>query len=232
MAAWAITTSEGIILIDSTYDYSVEDEIVNGLKKLGLDPAKIKYVVVTHAHGDHFAGSKYLQDHYGPRIILSAQDWNFMDGQNSASKPKRDMIATDGQKLTLGDTTITFYVTPGHTPGTVSLLVPVKDGGRPHLAAMWGGVTFNFQRTPEAFRIYINSAQRFSDIISKAPVDVVLSNHPTFDKTLDRIEALKARKPGDAHPFIVGNDGMKRFMQLVSECARANLLRVSAAAKP
>ena len=49
------------------------------------------------------------------------------------------MVATDSQKLTLGDTTLTLYVTPGHTPGTISSLIPVKDNGRPHLVALWGG---------------------------------------------------------------------------------------------
>ena len=47
-SAWAITTSQGIILIDAIYDYSVEDEVVGGLKKLGLNPADIKYVLVSH----------------------------------------------------------------------------------------------------------------------------------------------------------------------------------------
>jgi metallo-beta-lactamase class B len=186
---------------------------------------------VTHAHGDHFAGSKYLQDHFGPHIVLSAADWNFMEGVNSAGKPKRDMVATDGQKLTLGDTTLTMYVTPGHTPGTISLLIPVKDGGKQHLAAMWGGMTFNFQKTPEAFGIYANSAQRFYDIVAKSPVDVVLTNHPNHDKTLDKIEALQTRQPGGPHPFIVGNDAMKRLLQLVGECAKVNILRLSAPAK-
>ena len=43
-SAWAVTTSDGIIIIDTIFDYSVEDEVVGGLKTLGLDPAKIKYV--------------------------------------------------------------------------------------------------------------------------------------------------------------------------------------------
>ena len=43
-SAWAITTSQGIILLDAIYDYSVEDEVAEGLKKLGLNPADIKYV--------------------------------------------------------------------------------------------------------------------------------------------------------------------------------------------
>src|SRR5689334_18755344 len=43
--AWAVTTSAGIIVIDPLFDYSVEDEVVNGLTKLGLDPRNIKYVL-------------------------------------------------------------------------------------------------------------------------------------------------------------------------------------------
>ena len=70
-SAWAVTTSQGIILIDTIYDYSVEDEVVNGLKKLGLDPADIKYALVSHAHTDHIGGAKYLQDHFGTRVVMS-----------------------------------------------------------------------------------------------------------------------------------------------------------------
>ncbi|MGC4084785.1 MAG: MBL fold metallo-hydrolase [Vicinamibacterales bacterium] len=63
-SSWAVTTSQGIIVIDAIYDYSVEDEVVGGMKKLGLDPAQIKYVIVSHGHGDHSGGAKFLQDKY------------------------------------------------------------------------------------------------------------------------------------------------------------------------
>jgi metallo-beta-lactamase class B len=62
VSAWAVTTSEGIVVIDSLYDYSVEPLIVNGLKKLNLDPTKIKYVVVTHGHGDHDLGASFCRN--------------------------------------------------------------------------------------------------------------------------------------------------------------------------
>ncbi len=233
VSAWAITTSDGIILIDSLYDYSVEEQIANGLKKLSLDPAKIKYVVVTHGHGDHYLGSKFLQDRYGAHIILSEADWNFMANDRNAAqlKPKKDMVATEGQKLTLGDTTLTLYVTPGHTPGTVSVLFPVRDGNQRHLAGMWGGVGFNFPRTPEAFKTYGASARRFQNIVAKAGVDVHLTNHSGQDKTLDKIAALKTRKPGGPHPFVVGNDAMKRFLTVVSECADAQYAWLTSPAK-
>ena len=61
----------------------------------------------------------------------------------------------------------------------------------------------------------------FQDIVAKAGVDVHLTNHSGQDKTLDKIAALKSRKPGGSHPFFVGNEAMKRFMTVVSECANA-----------
>ena len=118
-SAWAVTTSDGIIVVDALFDYSVEDEIVNGLTKLGLDPTKIKYVLVSHGHSDHVGGARLLQDRFGARVIMSAADWDLVSRNTAAwPKPKHDMVATDGQRLTLGDTTLTLYLTPGHTPGT------------------------------------------------------------------------------------------------------------------
>ena len=231
VAAWAVTTTEGIILIDALYEYSVKDEIVNGLKKLGLDPAKIKYVIVTHGHADHYAGAPYLQNRLGVRILMSAADWEFMKSQGNPNWPQRDLVVTDGQKLTLGDTMLTLYLTPGHTPGTISLLVPLKDGGKEHLAAMWGGTAFNFPRTLENFRTYSNSAQRFSDIVEKARVDVVLTNHPDNSKVMEKIAALQTRPHGGPHPFVVGNESKRRLLQVASECAKANLSRLTSQAK-
>ena len=146
-SSWAVNTSDGIIVIDAIFDYSVEDEIAKGLPKLGLDPKKIKYVIVSHGHIDHAGGAKYLQDHFGAHVIMGGPDWDLLDRDRGAwPKPKRDMVATDGQRLTLGDTTLTLYLTPGHTLGTISTLIPVKDGGKPHLAALWGGTGFNWLR--------------------------------------------------------------------------------------
>ncbi len=81
-AVWAITTSQGIIVLDTIFDYSVEDEVVDGMKKMGLDPANIKYAVVSHAHPDHDGGARFLQEHYGTRVIMSPADWDVLDQAN------------------------------------------------------------------------------------------------------------------------------------------------------
>ena len=236
--AWAVTTSEGIVIIDAIFDYSVEEQIVNGLKKLGLNPATIKYVIVSHAHRDHVGGAGYLQEHFGAKVIMGAEDWALLDRtQASWMKPRRDIVATDGQKLTLGDTTITMFVTPGHTLGTLSLLVPVKDHGKPHLAASWGGTGFNWLSgspvyiTPDRpnkfwFDHYIKSAGRFRDIVAKAGADVLIANHTHLDESKNKLPMMAKRQPSDPHPFVIGNDAVARYVTVASECAQAGLARV------
>ena len=237
-SAWAVNTSDGIIVIDAIFDYSVEDEIVNGLTKLGLDPKKIKYVIVSHGHSDHVGGARYLQDHFGARVIMSGADWDLVERTNANwPKPKRDMVATDGQKLALGNTTVTMYITPGHTLGTISTLVPVTDNGKPHIAAAWGGTAFNWTQnrasyiTPERpdrfwFETYIKSAQRFRDIVTKAQADVLIANHTNFDGSKTKLPALASRKPADPHPYVIGNDSVKRYLTVAEECAAAGLAGV------
>jgi metallo-beta-lactamase class B len=72
-AVYAITTSAGIILIDSGYRDDVESILLDGMKKLGLDPAQVKTIVITHGHADHYAGAPYLQEHYGARAIYRSR---------------------------------------------------------------------------------------------------------------------------------------------------------------
>ena len=236
-SAWAVTTSEGIILVDAIFHYSVDEQVVQGLTKLGLDPKTIKYVIISHAHSDHAAGAKHLQDRFGSRIILSEADWDLMNRDRGTwPKPKRDMVATDGQKLTLGDTTLTLYLTPGHTLGTISTIIPVKDNGTPHVAAAWGGTAFNWQGgsaayiSPERpakfwFDTYIASAQRFRSIARAAGADVIIANHTNFDESKRKLPLLAARRPGDPHPYVIGSDAVQRYLTVAEECAKAAALR-------
>ena len=224
-AVWAITTSEGIIVLDTIFDYSVEEEVAGGMKKLGLDPANIKYAIVSHAHPDHDGGAKFLQDRYGTRVIMSPADWDVLDKRTNGTKPKRDFEATDGQKLTLGDTTLTLYITPGHTPGTISTVFPVKHNGTPHFAALWGGVGLNTDR--ESVQTYIRSAQRFSGIVKQARADIILANHTDWDRSKTNLPILAQRAPGSPNPYIVGNAKVVNFLKVAEECATARVKGVN-----
>lgn len=220
-SVWAITTSQGIIVLDTIFDYSVEDEVADGMKKMGLDPALIKYAIVSHAHPDHDGGARFLQEHYGTRVIMSPADWDVLDKRTVGTKPKRDIEATDGQKLTLGSETLTLYITPGHTPGTISTIFPVNDKGTPHLAALWGGVGLN--QDPESVRTYIRSVQRFTDIVKQAGADIILANHTDWDRSKINLPML-AKGPVTPNPYIVGNAKALNFLKVAEECATARLM--------
>lgn len=218
-AVWAITTTDGIIVLDTIFDYSVEDEVADGMKKVGLNPANIKYAVVSHAHPDHDGGARFLQEHYGTRVIMSPADWDLLDKRTAGTRPKRDMEASDGQRLTLGGTTVTLYITPGHTPGTISSMFPVTDHGTTHMAALWGGVGLNTNR--EAVEAYVRSAQRFSEIVQQAGVDIILANHTDWDRSKMNLPLLAHATPGTANPYIVGNAKVLNFLKVAEECALA-----------
>src|SRR5215468_6173886 len=88
-SAWALTTREGIILIDTIYPYNSEELIISGMKKLGLDPKNIKYVLISHAHVDHIGGAEMLQTRYGARVVMGGPDWDLVEKYPNRYKTMR-----------------------------------------------------------------------------------------------------------------------------------------------
>jgi metallo-beta-lactamase class B len=248
---YAIATSAGIIMIDTNFDWNVK-ELAAGLLQFGLDPADIKYVIVTHAHDDRYWGARTLQDTYpSARVVMSAADWDVVARDNSPArlKPRKDMIATDGQKLTLGDTTITLYITPGHTPGTISLIFPLTSGfGKErHVGAMLGGTDYNIGRQgvqywPDGqtfFKTYLASLTRFKALVDAAGVDTIIAQNMSHVNNIARLAELRANEPDSSpqadalaarlrtgevlrHPF-VSKDDVDRYYTILRECASAQL---------
>lgn len=228
VSAWVLKTSEGLILIDALNNAQEAQALIEGgMAKVGLDPHQIKYIVVTHGHGDHYGGASYLVDKYHPHVIASEADWNMMHGTlefNSAvwgPPPARDIAVRDGQKLTLGDTTMTFNVTTGHTLGTLSPTFDVHSGGHTYHALLWGGTSFNFGNDFSRLQSYTANTERMRTLTAKEPIDVLLSNHPGWDGSVAKIKALRAAGPGAPNPFATGPQVVVRSMQIMGECARA-----------
>jgi metallo-beta-lactamase class B len=227
-SSWALTTSDGIIVIDTLFTYNSEEEIVGGLKKLGLDPAQVKYVIITHAHGDHVGGAKLMHDRFQSQIVMGGPDWDSIEKSVNGypeGKPKRDIVADDGQKITLGDTSVTLVTTPGHTPGTLSMIFPVKDRGRTLDVAYVGGTAFNFPSTVPNFDIYIQSQKKFAAAAAAVNATILMTNHSEFDYATTKIKLLGLRKPGDPHPYESGKESVARYFTVTEECAQAQRLK-------
>ena len=237
-AVWAVTTSSGIVLIDAGYGDQLDSVLLAGMKKLGLDPARVTHVIVAHGHGDHFGGAPYFQQR-GARVVMGAPDWDLIEAPPAAgagpaavasAPPRRDVAVTDGQTLTVGDITFTFVLIPGHTPGSIGIVFPVKDGKTTRMAGLFGGSILIPTRIPdEGLRQYMKSIEHWGEVTRKRNVEVEIQNHPMYDGFVDKLQRLKQRKPGEPHPFVVGRDGYRRFLEVMSGCTDVQLTRRPAA---
>ena len=222
-SSWALVGNQGIILIDTLFDYATDDSIIQGLRKVGLDPANIKYVIVSHAHGDHVGGAKMIQDRFKPHLVLTGTDWDSISASQNQypnGKPTRDIAATDGQVITLGDVSVRLVTTPGHTPGTLSFLFDVKDNGKPLTVAYSGGTAFNFINEVPHFDTYIASQRKMAEAAAWANATVLISNHSEFDQAVTKLRLIQTRKMGEPHPFEVGKDAVARYFKVTDECAQ------------
>ena len=199
-AVYILQTTQGLILIDAGYPEQIDSVLLPGLKALGLDPAQVRYVIVTHGHSDHFGAARYLQETYGAKVFLSKADWDLLDASPAQGKgapapqPKRDQVVADLQPITLGDTSIVPVLVPGHTPGALALIFPVFDQGKKYMAGLFGGTVLSAGFvSADGLRDYIKSVQRYARIAAENHVTVEIQNHPLMDGFAARLDLLKQR---------------------------------------
>ncbi|MEO7193160.1 MAG: MBL fold metallo-hydrolase [Vicinamibacterales bacterium] len=233
-SSWALQTSAGIIIIDTNFAWATEPEIIGGLTKLGLKPADIKFVIISHAHGDHDQGAAELQKRFGAKVVMGAADWDATlqrPATAAGGVPTKDIsVGPEGYKLTLGDTTIDVVSTPGHTPGTLSYVFPVRHEGKLLMAAYSGGtLTGAFSAAGARWDEYVASQRKIARAAADAGATVILSNHSEYDDAYTKARLIAApRQAGEDHPFIVGADAVGRYFAVMAECALASKLRNNA----
>ena len=232
-STWALTTSKGIILLNTNFPW-VTPDLVNELKTFGLDPANIKYAIIVRSHSDQSWGINPLKKMVpSARIVMSQVDYDLLAKDNTPAelKPMKDIVAKDGMKVTLGDTTVTIYSTPTSTPGKYFAHFPRKrwqakahgrDVGR-GLRENRAGRRSDVAGCADHDEGLCGVIERFKEIEDKAGVDTLVHPHAEYDNTFEKIEALKSRKPGDPHPFVVGKEEVDRFATVHIECGEAQL---------
>jgi metallo-beta-lactamase class B len=241
-AVYVIQTTAGLLMIDSLGADQVETQLLPGFQKLGLDPANVKIILVGHGHADHFGGSRYMQDHFGSKVYISAADWNLMENpppgrgnaQNGAAQkkgpavalPRHDAEVKEGEPVVLGDLKVMPFAIPGHTPGSMAYIFPVKDNGRTHMAGIYGGTIL----TPgivsdEGLASYLKSVRHYKEEARKAGVDAIMQNHPLMYPLPDMLDRLARRKKGEPNPFVVGKANYQKFVDVMEACTEVNIAR-------
>lgn len=227
VVAYAIQTEEGIILIDSMWDNTDAKLIESGMVKLGLDPKHIRYVFVTHGHGDHYGGASYFREKYNAKVLMSETDTELMHtlntGANSPRSPKTkvDQFVKDGDTLTLGSTSIKIFETPGHTAGCLSIVFPAKYKGNDYTAMLWGGTGIpNDKKLQEQ---YLQSARRFQQIAKENSVQIQLSAHLFDENGYENLKKTAELKENEENPFIIGTEGVQAYLKKLENNALKKL---------
>ena len=203
VSSWLLTTSDGLILFDALYEHEeYADYLLENIRKLGFDPSDLKYLVITQGHLDHYGQARMLQDLTGVVVGTALGDWEFIEEDMGSDAPRRDWVIEHGETPTLGDTTLRFEITPGHThcstPGTVSTIIPLIDQGQTHLAYFHGGTELECFG-PEIISTFITDMERIKDIEG---IEVQVNNHAFIDDLFERQVLLNNRSPGEPHPFV------------------------------
>ena len=212
VGSFLLVTTDGLILIDSLHAPYVETGVEH-IRALGFDPADVRYVLGTHGHFDHMGGHAYYQRTFGATVGLTAADWKRAQtdaGQELYGMEVADVdwVIQDGETLELGDQTMKFYVTPGHTEGVLSMEFTVRDGNDVHRAVIFGGsgsLTKDFWR----YQTVLGNIRRFKTLAAQSPpFTVPLAMHPTGagaapgTSFFERRDQLAMRRPGEPHPFV------------------------------
>ncbi len=192
-SAHLIDTGEGLILIDAGYALGAY-LVLDSIYRLGFRPEDIKYIFLTHWHGDHAEAAAGFAALSGAKILIGKED---------AEKVKQyctpDILINDGDTLSLGNTVIRFVHTPGHTAGTMSFFYDTEEEGKILRVGSFGGAgvntlhkgKFDFAGAREA---YLASLER----LKGERVDVFIGNHTWNNDTYTKVAAFKAGH----NPFI------------------------------
>ncbi len=210
IAVYVIKTSEGLILMDTAVPQST-GMIKANVAKLGFKVADIKYILNSHAHFDHTGGFAEIKQETGAQLIAGERDKPLLEGgyypgdekdtDISFTPVKVDRAVKEGDKVTLGDTTLTAHSMPGHTPGCTSWEMTVKDGDKDRDVLFFCSGTVAMNRLvgePTYPGIVDDYRATFAKAMTMKP-DVLLGPHPE----VYGMQAKRAQmKDGAPNPFV------------------------------
>jgi metallo-beta-lactamase class B len=183
LASFLVVTPEGDILINSDYEQDVPT-IKDSVEKLGFKFSDVKILLGSHAHADHMEGDAMVQELTGAKLMAMSEDIPALSKITPGGKPHRiDGVLHDGDTVTLGGTTLTAHLTPGHTRGCTTWSFRVADGGRIYDVVIIGsmGVNPGYQLVNNKDIPNISDEyMRGFKVLRSLPCDIPLGSHPAM----------------------------------------------------
>lgn len=216
-ASFLITSDQGHILLNPDFEDSV-DLIKASTEKLGFKFGDIKIILISHAHGDHCAGTAKAKEMTGAQVMVMEQDADLLEkpsgGRGSFKQVHLSRRLKDNDEVKLGGTTMVARLTPGHTKGCTTWVLKATDGGRTYNVVIIGSIGVNNAMSLVNNRNYPNIVEDYQTsfrLLKTIPCDVFLASHGSFYGLAAKYAKLQA---GGANPFI-DPEGYKAHIQLM-----------------
>ncbi len=213
LASYLIVTSKGNILINSDLEANVP-MIKASIEKLGFRYSDTKILLISHAHFDHAAGSKLIKQQTNAKYMVmdadvpliesgGKSDFRYGHDVDAYFPPTTvDKILHDGDKIKLGETTLTAHLTAGHTPGCTTWTMELMDHGKKYHVVFLGSLNVNPGYKLVNNKLYPNIAKDFEhaiEVSKSLPCDIFLGAHAGYFG-LKKKYALLGKD--DKNPFI------------------------------
>jgi metallo-beta-lactamase class B len=225
LSSYLITTPQGHILVNTGVGDTAR-QIKKSVEELGFRMSDIKILTATHGHYDHVAGLAELKRMTGARVLIEEADKPLLETGGKAdfrfgSTPgaqfepvKVDGTFKDLEQISLGGTTLTAHLHAGHTKGSTSFTLDVRDSGKTfhviiaNMGSINPGVVLSGKPSyPTIAEDYAHTFMAQKDM----KVDIWLASHAS------QFQMHEKHKPGE--PYAPG-----RFVD--PEGYRASVLRL------
>jgi metallo-beta-lactamase class B len=204
-ASFLITSDQGHILLNPDFEDSV-DIIKANVEKLGFRFQDIKVILISHAHGDHCAGTAKAKEMTGAQVTVMEQDADLLEhatgGRGSFPQVHVNRILHDNDEVKVGASTLVARLTPGHTRGCTSWVLKTQDAGKTYNVVIIGSIGVNNAMSLVNNKNYPNIVadyQRSFQLLKSLPCDVFLASHASFYGLAEKYKKLQS---GGANPFI------------------------------
>lgn len=202
LSSFLFTTDEGHILLSSNYESSVP-VIREAVETLGFDFEDIRLLISGHAHPDHVEGDALVKDLTGADVVVGRLEIPALQEMSDGEHPI-DVIVDDGDTVTLGDTTLTAHVMPGHTKGCLAWSTTLEESGEDYYTFIECSLNGRFLQyvDNEDYPEIAGDMRATYEKAREFPVEVFVSSHGVFYGMKEKYERMQDRQPGDANPFV------------------------------
>ena len=195
LSSFLITTPQGHILVDSTYERNVPT-IEKSVEKLGFKFADVKILLGSHAHGDHQEGDALVKQMTGAQVMAMAEDVPLLQAMKPGGKDHPiDKVLHDGDRVTLGGTTLTAHLTAGHTPGCTTWTMTAEEAGKTYNVMIGCSLRPPMTLTPAL----VDTFTRTFKAVRGLPCDIQLGDHGAQYNMQEKFAKVKEGSP---NPFI------------------------------